>query len=165
MSPDDPAVTDVLQRAMVARIATLSRNRRPNINPLYFVCVDGNIHLGTSDRTLAAFNIEANPDVAILFNVEGDPDDRRVLRIRGRATVRTDPGLERSYVRRAIRKYFMSWRGLTNTLRNARLVPVMHRYHASGEKGRACVVDVIPEYAEWLTAPPRAVSSTGQNER
>ena len=43
MNPDDPAVVDILRRAMVARIATVSRNGRPHINPLYFIYRDGTI--------------------------------------------------------------------------------------------------------------------------
>jgi len=112
--------------------------------------VEGRIYLGTSDRTLAALNVRANPRVTILFNVERDPADRRVLRIHGRATVRTDPGMCRSYVRRDVRKYFMSWRGFRNTLAHARLLPLVHRYLSSGEKGVHCLIEVIPERAELL---------------
>lgn len=153
MNPDDPAVVDILRRAMVARIATLSRTGRPHINPLYFVYDGGRIYLGTSDRTLAALNINANPRVTILFNVEHEPSDRRVLRIRGRGRVRADTRLCRWYVHRDARKYFMSWRGLTNTLTHARLLPVARRYIWSGAKGQACVLEVQPDQAELTTAP------------
>jgi general stress protein 26 len=78
---------------MVARIATGSRNGRPHVNPLYFVCRNGKIYLGTVDRTLAALNVKADPRVTNLFNIEREPNDRRVLRIRGRAKVRTDSRL------------------------------------------------------------------------
>jgi hypothetical protein len=37
MKADDPAVLDIMRRSMVARIATLSRNGRPSINPLYLL--------------------------------------------------------------------------------------------------------------------------------
>ena len=153
MNADDPAVVDILRRAMVARIVTVSRKGRPHVNPLYFVCGDGRIYLGTSDRTLAALNVKANPRVMILLNVEREPSDRRVLRIRGRATVRTDSGLRRWYVRRDVWKYFMSWRGLGNALVHARLLFVVRRYLSSGAKGKACVLEVLPEEAELLTAP------------
>jgi general stress protein 26 len=152
MNPDDPAVVDILRRAMVARIATVSRNGRPHINPLYFIYRDGTIYLGTSDRTLAAVNVKANPPVTILFNIEGEPSDRRVLRIHGRATVRTDPRLCRWYVRRDVRKYFMSWRGLGNALGHARRLSVVRRYLSSGATGQACVLEVSPQEAELLTA-------------
>lgn len=83
MVADDPVVMDFLRRAMVARIATVSRNGRPHVNPLYFVCGNGKIYLGTTDRTLAALNVKANPRVTILFDIESEPDDRRILRIQG----------------------------------------------------------------------------------
>jgi nitroimidazol reductase NimA-like FMN-containing flavoprotein (pyridoxamine 5'-phosphate oxidase superfamily) len=105
MKADDPAVLDVMRRSMVARIATLSRNGRPSINPLYFVYLNGHIWLGTVDWTLAAHNIKADPRVSVLFEVEQDPSDRRVLRIRGRASVRTDRKAQRSYNLRAAWKY------------------------------------------------------------
>ena len=63
----DPVVEEILEKAMVARIATMSRNGRPHLNPLYFVVADGHVHLGTAGYTLAAHNVEANPTVQILF--------------------------------------------------------------------------------------------------
>ena len=75
MNPDDLAVADVLRRARVARIATVSRNGRPHVNPLYFVMGNGKIYLGTVDRTLAALNVKADPRVTILFNIEREPGD------------------------------------------------------------------------------------------
>lgn len=159
MKPDDPLVVDFLGRAMVARIATVSRNGRPHANPLYFVCGNGNIYLGTTDRTLAALNVKANPRVVIIFNLEREPDDRRILRIRGSATVRTDSKLSRWYIVRDVRKYFMSRRGLGNTISHARLLPIVYRFVRSGEKGKACLLEVRPEEAEFLK-PAGALTSS-----
>jgi general stress protein 26 len=96
MNADDPAVLDIMRRSMVARIASLSLNGRPSINPLYFIYLNGHIWLGTSDWTLAARNVKADPRVGVLFKVEQDPSDQRVLRITGRASVRTDQAAQRS---------------------------------------------------------------------
>jgi general stress protein 26 len=156
MNPDDPAVADIVRHAMVARIATASRNGRPHVNPLYFVRGNGRIYLGTTDRTLAALNVKADPRVTILFNVESEPNDRRALRIRGDAIVRTDSKLCRWYVIRDLRKYILSRRGLGNTLAHARLLPVVRRFVSSGEKGKPCVLEVRPENAELLTAPKQS---------
>ena len=156
MNPDDLAVADVLRRARVARIATVSRNGRPHVNPLYFVMGNGKIYLGTVDRTLAALNVKADPRVTILFNVEREPNDLRVLRIRGDAIVRTDSRLCRWYVARDLRKYIVNRRGLGNTLAHARLLPVVARFVSSGEKGKACVLEVRSEEVELLTAPEQA---------
>ena len=108
MEADDPAVRDVLRRSMVARIATLSRNERPSINPLYFVHVNGAIWLGTVDWTLAAGNAEADPRVSVLFETEEHPRELRVLWIRGRARVRTDRRAQRSYRLRVARNYLVT---------------------------------------------------------
>jgi general stress protein 26 len=154
MKPDDPAVVGILRRAMVARIATVSRNGRPHVNPLYFISGNGKMYLGTTDRTLAALNVKANPRVTIMFNIESEPNDRRVLRIRGGAIVRTDSKLCRWYVVRDLRKYIFSRRGFVNALAHARLLPSVRRFVSSGEKGQECVLEVRPEEAEFLTAPP-----------
>jgi general stress protein 26 len=92
MNADDPAVLDVIWRSMVARIATLSRNGRPSINPLYFVYLNGHIWLGTSEWTLAARNVKADPRVSILFEVEQDRSPHRVLRHRGHPSRSRVPG-------------------------------------------------------------------------
>src|SRR5215472_6169785 len=112
MNSDDPAVLDILRRCMVARIATLSRMGRPSINPLYFVYHNGRIWLGTSEWTLAARNVKADARVSVLFEVERDRSPRRVLRISGRASVRTDPKAQRSYNLRVARKYVLTLGGI-----------------------------------------------------
>ena len=151
MQVDDPAVLDVIRRCMVARIATLSSNRRPSINPLYFVTVNGHVWLGTADRTLAARNVKADPRVSVLFNVERDRSDRRVLRLSGRAGVNVDRDVQRTYQSRVARKYILTPAGLLHYLINLRLLRPMHFYHAqSAEKGLACVIDVTTEHAEFL---------------
>lgn len=152
MKADDPTVIKVLRQSMVARIATLSRNGRPSINPLYFVYWNGHIWLGTSDWTLAARNVKGDQRVSVLFEVEQDPGDHQVLRIRGRAKVLTDPIVQRSYNLRVARKYILTFGGIHNYLANLRLLKLQHRYHAqSAEKGQACIIDVIPEQIEFLS--------------
>ena len=156
MKADDPAALDVMRRSMVARIATLSHNGRPSINPLYFVYLNGHIWLGTVDWTLAARNVKADPRVSVLFEVEQDPSDQRVLRIRGRASVRTDQKAQRSYNLRTVRKYLLTPGGIRNALTHIRQLPTMHNYHAqSAEKGQPCVIEVTPEQAEFLNDDQR----------
>jgi Pyridoxamine 5'-phosphate oxidase len=130
MNVDDPAVLDILRRSMVARIATLSHNERPSINPLYFVYAPGRIWLGTSEWTLAARNVLADPRVSVLFEVEQDRSPHRVLRISGRASVRTDPKGQRSYNLRVDRKYILTPGGIRHYLAHLRQLPLMHNYHA-----------------------------------
>jgi general stress protein 26 len=153
MKADDPAVLDVMRRSMVARIATLSRNGRPSINPLYFVYLNGQIWLGTSDWTLAARNAKADPRVSVLFVVE---QDRSPHRISGRASVRTDQKAQRSYNLRAERKYLLTPGGIRNALAHIRQLRPMHNYHAqSAEKGQPCIIEVTPEQAEFLNDDQR----------
>ena len=156
MKADDPAVLDIMRRSMVARIATLSHNGRPSINPLYFVYLNGQIWLGTVDWTLAARNVKADPQVSALFEVEQDPSDQRVLRIKGRASVRTDQKAQRSYNLRVARKYLLTPGGIRNALAHMRQLPLKRIYHAqAAEKGQPCVIEVTPEQAEFLNDEKR----------
>lgn len=150
---DDPAVRDILRRARVARIATLSRNGRPSINPLYFVRAGGRIWLGTAEWTLAARNVQADPRVSVLFTVEADPGDRRVLRIRGRGTVRTDRRTLRAHDLRVALRYVLAPGALRHLLAHAGKLRLRRAYHRqNADRGAPCVIEVIPEEAELLTA-------------
>ncbi|HEV2456784.1 MAG TPA: pyridoxamine 5'-phosphate oxidase family protein [Ktedonobacterales bacterium] len=151
MKTDDPTVIDVLRRSMVARIATLSHNGRPSITPLYFVHLTGRIWLGTPAWTLAARHVTADPRVSLLFHVERDASDQRVVRISGRARVRTDRQARRSYALRAARKYVLTLGDVRDTLVHLRLLPIRRHYRAqSAAKGQSSVIEVIPERVEIL---------------
>jgi general stress protein 26 len=153
MNVDNPAALDILRRCMVARIATLSCHGRPNINPLYFISQSGRIWLGTSEWTLAARNVQADPRVSILFEVERDPRPHRVLRISGRASVRKDPKGQRSYNRQVARKYVLTPAGILHYLTHLRQLKLQRSYHTqSAEKGQACIIEVTPEHVELLPA-------------
>ncbi|MDY6997685.1 MAG: pyridoxamine 5'-phosphate oxidase family protein [Actinomycetota bacterium] len=153
MRPDDPAAVSAIGHAMVARIATLSRTGRPHVNPLYFVYHSGTIYLGTTDRTLAARNVAANPRVSLLFTADGAEPGQSLLRVRGNARLRVEPDLFRWYARRDTRKYILTLPGLVDMVRHARLLPVMRHYLAAGDKGRRCVIEVQPTDAEFLASP------------
>ena len=151
MQVNDLAVFDILQRSMVARIATLSRTGRPSITPLYFVYLNGHIWLGTVDWTLAVRDAKADPRVSLLFNTERNLHDHRILRVTGRANVRTDPQAQRSYVLRVAFKYSLTLDGIRHNLAHIGKIMVVRHYRAqSAAKGRSCVIDVTPEHAEFL---------------
>lgn len=140
-----------IRQSMVARIATLSRNRRPSITPLYFTYIDGRIWLGTSSWTLAARTIGVDPRASILFQRECDPIDSRILRITGLATVRTDKDILRIFNQRVAFKYVLSPHGLLNQIRNLRLFWLVRRYRLqNASKGEPCVIDVEPQQAVFL---------------
>lgn len=153
MEVDAPVVLNILRRSMVARIATLSRNGRPSINPLYFIYRQGKIWLGTADWTLAARNVKADPRVSLLFEVERDPGDSRVLRISGRAGLRTDAEAQRSYGLRVAFKYLLTPNGIRNALSHHRQIRLYPNYVAqSRQKGHPCVIEVMPEQVELLSS-------------
>lgn len=151
MKADDPVALEVMRRSMVARIGTCSRSGRPSITPLYFVPVGGHLWLGTVDWTLAVRHVRADPRVSVLLEVEQDPGAHRVLRISGRASVRADRKVQRSYNLRVARKYLLTPGGIGNTLAHRRQLPLRRAYRAqSAAKGRSCVIDVTPEQVELL---------------
>jgi pyridoxamine 5'-phosphate oxidase-like protein len=151
MNVDDPAMLDVLRRCMVARIATLSRTGRPSITPLYFVYVPGHIWLGTVEWTLAARSVQADPRVSVLFEVERDPCAHQILRISGRAIVRTDPKGQRSYNLRVARKYVLTPGGIRHYLAHLRQLKLRRHYAAQNvSTGQPCVIEVTPLHAEFL---------------
>ncbi len=147
MRLSDPSVLDILERSMVARLASMSRRGRPHVNPLYFIVTDGHIHLGTATATLAAHNVGANPQVQVIFEDERNPTDRRMLRIDGEAVVRTDPALMESYRRGVARKYVIHPPGLWNMLVHTHRWLPMRRYTSAAE---ACVIDVTPVSIEII---------------
>lgn len=152
MNIDDPAVLNILQRSMIARIATLSRTGRPSINPLYFVYTAHHLWLGTTDWTLAARNVTADPRVSVLFEMERDRAHQQILRISGRAYVRTDEEILRISNLHTLRKYILVPRGIFNFVTHAHRLLAMHYYHAqSADKGKACIIEIIPEQIELLS--------------
>jgi Pyridoxamine 5'-phosphate oxidase len=151
MKADDPLALTIIQRCMVARIATLSHNGRPSINPLYFVYVNSRIWLGTPDWTLAVRNVKADSRVSVLFEVEQDPHDHRVLRISGRASIREEQKVLRSYNLRVARKYILTPGGIQNALTHLQQLSLRRYYVAQNAlKGRPSVIEVIPEQVELL---------------
>jgi predicted pyridoxine 5'-phosphate oxidase superfamily flavin-nucleotide-binding protein len=151
MELDEREVRAILGHAMVARIATLSRSGRPSVTPLYFVAPRGRIWLGTADWTLAARDVRADPHASVLINAERDPADRRVVRVVGAASLRTDLQTQAEYVLRVALKYSLTLGQVRNTLGHWRLIALRRRYHAqSAAKGRACVIEVVPERVELI---------------
>lgn len=154
MQITDPAALDILRRAKVARIATLSANGRPSVTSIYFAVVNGHIWLGTADWTLAAREAAADPRVSVLLQNERDPQDRRILRITGNAVVRLDGAAQRVFMIQAALRYSWTPGGLLNQWKHRHLLGMMRRYHAqSADKGKPCVIDVTPERVEILEAP------------
>ncbi|MCC6617264.1 MAG: pyridoxamine 5'-phosphate oxidase family protein [Anaerolineae bacterium] len=151
MTVDDPAVREMIRRAMVARIATLSGGGRPSITSLYFIPMNGHVWLGTADWTLAAREARADPRVSVLFQLEHNSGDRRILRISGQATVTTDEEIQKAYRWRVALKYILNPGGIANYATHWRQYRLMDQYHAqSAEKGKGCVIDVTPELAEYI---------------
>jgi len=152
MDIDNPEMLATIRRCMVARIATLSRNGRPSINPLYFIGRPGGIiWLGTDDWTLAARNVKADSRVVVLLVVEEDQADHRVLRIRGSARISSNLKELRSYNLRVAFKYILRPDGIRNALVHIHQIPLKLTYNAQGaEKGRPCIIEITPEQVEFL---------------
>jgi hypothetical protein len=171
---DDPLARRLRRSCRVARIATMSRNGRPSVNPLYNVVSGDEILLGTSTWTLAARNIAADPRVCVVFEAEPGPADR-VLRVTGRAEVRTDRRAVRAFVRGCAQRYVLAPGALRNMVAHGRQHRLRTAYYAqSAARGVTCVIAVRPEHAEtvrfdathaWRTggsAPRRAAGAPAE---
>jgi len=151
MRPDSTAVRRFLGRSMIVRIATLSPAGNPDIIPLWFVTFGGRIYMTTRSENPTVRDLMRNPEVVLLFHGERGRRRGRVLRIRGRATFRTERTIcAPIYALSAIR-YYLSPGGMANTFRNRRKFGVRARYY--GERaGEGGVIEVVPESAEFVTA-------------
>lgn len=152
MAPIDSEVREILEASMVARIATVSSNGRPHVNPLYFVLDGDDICLGTTTETLAARNVRANAFVQILFEVEGD-ESAKTLRVSGPATLVHEPAALRQYKRKDARKYFRSPAALWMSITHLRQLFLTSRYLSPAKTGSAhCLIRVEPQTSEILPA-------------
>jgi general stress protein 26 len=152
MRIDDTVVLNILRQSMVARIATVSRHGRPSVNPLYFVYQDGLVWLGTAVWTLAAHNVKANPQVCLLLEIEQETGTKRTLRLTGKASVRTDREIIRSYGFRVARKYVLTAGWIRNALVHFRQLGLQRQYRAqSKRKGQTCVIEFTPEFVELIS--------------
>ncbi len=152
MDANEPEVREILSRSKVVCIATLSKQSRPSIHPIYFILNDGKIWIGTPEWTVAVRNVKANPEVVLLLNVEQNIEDRRVLHIRGDAVVRTEPNIIRRYSLGVVRKYILTPRGLFSWLTHPRQAWLRRYYTAqSRQKGKTCIIEVTPKQVEIMT--------------
>lgn len=157
MTLTNPVVQHLLERAMVARLATMSRSGRPHVNPNYFVVEGSRLWLGTTTGTLAARNVAANPSVQLLLEDERDPSDLRLMRITGNATIRTEPDLLKQYKRRDARKYFGSVAALRMSLRHLHRLVLTSEYLSTADPAsRHCVIEIASTRIEILERMPRA---------
>ncbi len=147
----DPAILAIIKHAMVVRIATLSRNGRPSITPIYFTVQQGHIWIGTVEWTLAVRAARADPRVSLLFNWERNPGMHQTVCMIGTAVIRTDqPSLGR-YNFGVAMKYILTPGGLWSYLTHVHKLQLLHRYHVQDdEKGDACIIDVTPEQIAML---------------
>jgi hypothetical protein len=150
---DDTIVRAAVRRCRVARIATLSRNGRPSVTPLYVAWVRGEVWLTTADWTLAARNLRDDARASVLLQPEAR--GRRagpVVRVTGRGEVRRDARSLRALNLRLARRYVLTPGGLRDVLTHLPLLRLRRAYRAqSRAKGGAVVLAVTPSRVEVLS--------------
>ncbi|MEW6268053.1 MAG: pyridoxamine 5'-phosphate oxidase family protein [Thermodesulfobacteriota bacterium] len=138
-----------LAASMVARVATRSPRGRPFVTPLWFVASGGRLYLATGRGTRAARNASRDPHVVLLLDGELAKGARRVLRVRGTATVHD--GMPPLHVLLLLaRKYYLTIDALASELRHAAQWALRLRYYA---QSTAAYLEIVPESAELLAAP------------
>jgi uncharacterized pyridoxamine 5'-phosphate oxidase family protein len=135
----DARVRDALRRAMIARIATVSASGGPLIMPLYFVVLDGRIYMNNAATSPTVRNIEAHPNVLVLFQVR----DGEVVRVRGTACYLRDAATARRVTRASLPKYVFRPRALWFWLRNLSRMSARSQY--THERTDTGMIEVTPE--------------------
>jgi uncharacterized pyridoxamine 5'-phosphate oxidase family protein len=148
----DPVVRRFLRRSMLVRIATLSPAGNPDIIPLWFVFLRGRIYMTTRSENPTVRDLKLNPEVLLLFDGERGVRRNRVLRIRGRASFRSERHILVPVFALSALRYYLSPGGMANTLRHRRKFGVRTHYY-SERAGESGVIEVVPETAEFLPSP------------
>ncbi|HET7028195.1 MAG TPA: TIGR03618 family F420-dependent PPOX class oxidoreductase [Candidatus Limnocylindrales bacterium] len=85
----DPALHDLLERPLLARLATVDDDGYPAVVPVWFEWADGAFWIVARARAAYLANLSHRPLVGLSIVDDRDPDRR--LHVRGRATLAT-PG-------------------------------------------------------------------------
>ena len=85
----DPALHDLLVRALLASLATVDDEGYPAVVPVWFEWADGAFWIVARARAAYVGNLSRRPLVGLSIVDDTDPDRR--LQVRGRATLATPP--------------------------------------------------------------------------
>lgn len=139
----DARIERFVSRCMVVRVATLSASSVPHLTPLWFVRRGGDFYMTTRTASPAARHIAANRDVVLLFEKERGRSTR-VLRIRGRATIKPGEHFSPGILARFALKYYLNPGGAGDIARSLRTIPARLLYY-SERAGESCAIQVSPE--------------------
>ncbi|HSP56432.1 MAG TPA: pyridoxamine 5'-phosphate oxidase family protein, partial [Dehalococcoidia bacterium] len=118
----------------------------------WFVPFRGRVYMTTRSANPTVRDLLRNPEVALLFDGDGGRRKGRVLRIRGRATFRTERRICAPIYALAAARYYLSPGGIVNTVKNRSKFSVRTRYYTE-RAGEGGVIEVTPKSAEFLKAP------------
>jgi len=136
---DYQRISEVLRKAMIARVVTVSAELKPLIMPLYFVVIDGRIYMNNSATSPTVRNIAAHPHVLVLFQIR----DGEVVRLRGTARYLHDTATIRKVVRATLPKYVLRPRALWLWIRHLSRIPTRSQYIR--ERSGSGMIEVTPE--------------------
>jgi Pyridoxamine 5'-phosphate oxidase len=155
MDPGDVRVRRIVRRSRNMRVATLSAGGVPHVTPLRYVPDGTAIYALTRGVTLVARHVARHPDVVLLFDgdARGGPGPGPVLRVRARASVRSDPDLARRCLRRAVLRYFLRPAGVWNMVAHWRRLPAWLGEVRRSAPETAALVVFEPLSAELLPVP------------
>src|SRR5574341_209716 len=152
MRPSSRAVRSFQDRSLVLHIATLSPAGNPDIIPLWFVRFRGRIYMTTRSENPTVRDLRRNPEIVLLFRGERGRSKGRVLRIRGRATFRTERRILTPIYALSGLRYYLSAGGIANAFQNRRKFGLRAAYYRE-RAGEGGVIEVALETAEFLQVP------------
>jgi PPOX class probable F420-dependent enzyme len=89
-TPIPPSHSDLLERPIVAALATTLPNGTPQVTAIWFNISDGQIHINSAAGRLKDRAIRANPYVALMVLDPQDP--YRYIQVRGPVVLITEEG-------------------------------------------------------------------------
>jgi hypothetical protein len=138
---------------MIARVATLTARGGPRLTPLWFTVYGDRLYMNARLQSPAVRDMLQHPEVVVLFRDRRGRPARRVLRVRGRAAIRTDRGATAmSYIKAAL-KYHLSPGGLSNLWRSLETIPVRAAYYGE-RRAESGVIEITLDSFEFLPAMP-----------
>jgi nitroimidazol reductase NimA-like FMN-containing flavoprotein (pyridoxamine 5'-phosphate oxidase superfamily) len=90
MKMSEKEIEDFLRNGRIIRIASVGKNGKPHIAPIWYVYLNGKFYVSTSSKSSKARNIKNNSAVAFSLDVGGGFSDVKGVVGLGTAKVLTD---------------------------------------------------------------------------
>ena len=124
-----------LKSQKVLRLATIDKNKRPHIVPVWYIHSRKNIYIGTNTKTQKAKNVKKNKRVSFCVDVGINAPDIYGVMGQGNAKLILEKKKVKTIAKRILLRYF-------KTLENKSAKELL--------KDTDCIIEIIPEkFSGW----------------